>query len=496
MSTEKTNIIKGHSVIAISQEEDSYKAVCITQKGGITELAWSKSCAVDEMDWSAFIADCLQRSDNQSKKLVVRGRSIVVGFNSTGVVFYRLQVPAVKEEEIERIVKLQTETKLPLPAKQIDLAYRTGVIQNGQATVTVAAAKKENLQRFVENVSLVKPEKIILDCEGLVKTWWNLFSDGRSSRSAVVVNIGRRSTRLCLVEGGKLSNAAIVDMGTEDLIAKIGSSIDMSVTERFVQDVRGVLELFGFESAGEVAVYVFAKSAGDKSDIKGVSEFEIIEHIVSALGLAGLDAKVSDFRFPASNYHLSTDDNGSLYEYRVPIGVGLMALDSDKGLDLFSTLYRPAGMERKKHWLYSLKAASIVTGIMLVLIISTFYFLDVAQLNHLNELKARIDYGKLVGKQNLMKVAAERRADLLELLSEFSSIEANGVMLSRIDFKMGVPVKIKGTAPNAERLYKFQEDLLAKKDFREVRIQSAPLDEKTRKLNFTIAFLYKNFSEK
>ncbi len=496
MSSKKTDAIKGHTVIAIAQEDDVFKSVSLSKKSGGLNLVWAKSCDAAQMDWAAFIAECLPESGAEDRKAASRNRTVVVGFNSIGVVFYRLEIPAVREDEIERIIRLQTESRLPLPAEQIELAYRKAVVRDGQAKVTVAAARKENLHKFIKEVELIEPEKILLDCEGLVKTWWSLFSDGKSTEPAVVVSIARRSARVCLVEAGRLSNAAVIDIGTEDLTEQIGSPVDSSAADRFVQDIRSVFELFGFEDEGKVPVYVFAKSVGDRADKEALREFEIIENIVSALASAGFNAQLCDFRFPVSNYLLSTDDNDCLYQYRVPIGLGLMSLDSDKELGLFDSLYRPRSAERKKHWLYSLKAACSVTIMMLIFSFIVFYLFDTAQLSHLNELKTRVDYGSLKIKHNLMEIVAAGRPDVLELLSRLSSIEAKGIMLSDIDFKIGRAVKIKGTAGNAEQLYTFQENLLADEDFQDVKIQSPQQDEKTKKLSFTISFNYKNFSRR
>jgi len=496
MSNKKTDIVKGHSVIAITREDGVFKAVGLSKKSGSLHLVWTKSCDADRMDWPAFIAECLPESGDEDRRASGRHKSVVVGFNSIGVVFYRLEIPAVREDEVERIVRLQTESKLPLPVEQIEMAYRTSFVRNGQAKVTVAVGRKENLQKFVEEVRFVEPEKILLDCEGLVKTWWSLFSDGKITEPAVVISIARRSARVCLVEAGKLSNAAIIDMGTEDLAEQIGLPMDPSAPDRFVQDIRSVFELFGFADESKVPVYVFAKSVSDKSDKKNIGEFEIIKNIVSALASAGFDASLCDFRFPVTNYLLSTDDNDCLYEYRVPIGLGLMSLDSDEELALFDSLYKPRGAERKIHWLYSLKAACSVTIMMLILSFIVFYLFDTAQLAHLNELKTRVDYGSLRAKHNLMEIVADQRPDVLELLSRLSSVEANGIMLSDIDFKIGQAVKVKGTAGNAEQLYTFQENLLADESFQDVKIQSPQQDEKSKKLSFTITFNYKNFSQR
>lgn len=498
MRTKKPDITKGNAVIAIAQEGNKYKAVCLSKKGSTLKLVWGKSRDIELSDWSSFIAECGLVAAERGNKSSGRkhNNKLVVGFDSIGVVFYRLKIPAVKEDEIDRIVRLQTEAKLPLPVEQIEMAYRTDQIKNGQTSVTVAAAKRGHLERFVEDIGQMEPAGIMLDCEGLVKTWFSLFSEKDRSGSAVIVNIGNRSTKVCLVEAGKLSNAAIIDMGAEDVSEQVNSSMDVPVAERFARDIQSVLGLFGFKGAGDVPVYFLVKGVGNSGVEEGISEFEVIKSVISILGSSGTEAKVCDFRYPVSSYLLSVEDNDFLYEYRLPIGLGLMALEEDKELDLFANVYSPPGMAEKKHWLYSLKAASVVTGVMLLITIAAFYFLDTAHLRHLNELKSQIDFGRIVGKKSFMEAVAEHRPDLLELLSELSSVEAKGIMLSGINFKLGQPVKIEGTAQNNEQFYKFQEDLSVQKYFKEVNIGNAQVDEKSKKVNFSLTFKYKNFSEK
>jgi len=99
-----------------------------------------------------------------------------------------------------------------------------------------------------------------------------------------------------------------------------------------------------------------------------------------------------------------------------------------------------------------------------------------------------------VRRQGLIKTVARQRqkTDLLELLNRINSVEGNGIMLDSLEFKQGKPVTVSGQAPGAEQLYKFQESLLSKKGIRNVRIQSAPQDTKSKKLRFTMSFDYKS----
>jgi hypothetical protein len=496
MSDENKDITRGHTVIAIARDEGKYKAVCLSKKKGAVQVLWSKSADSSIEDWTSFAAKCgIDVKQRQAKNTT--GRTMVVaGFSSVGVVFYRLKVPSVKSDEMEHIIRLQTESRLPLSGEQIEISYRTGDSLNGQTPVTVAAAKRENLQRFIQNVQPVKPEKIILDCEAIVKTWSKLFDS--QQQQVVVIDIGQRASQVCLVESGRMTNASVVDIGTMDFPEKIDAEQAALTADRFVQDIRGTLELFGFTGAGQVPVYVLSYGDGQENNGTDIgNRVSLIKEIVNRLRLSAINAQVSDFRFPVSKYQLVSDDWASVYEHRVPVGLGLIALDADNELDIFGRLYKPADEGKKKHWLFSLKTASIVTVMMAVLAVLMFYFLDVASLRYYDSLdaKSQTNYNAVIEKQELMETVAEYRPDILGLLSQISSVEANGIMLSSFDFKRGQTIKIKGTATGSDRIYKFQEDIGALKDIKNVVISASTQDEKTKRIEFTISFHYKNFTK-
>ncbi|MHC4243902.1 MAG: hypothetical protein ACYSU4_15975, partial [Planctomycetota bacterium] len=112
MST-KTNIKTLHSVIAIAQEEGKLRAIKLQRQSGATNILWTKSSEDDTADWRAFAAKCGLSSELMGQRSPNSSKAVVVGFNSAGVAFYRITVPAVGEEETASIVKLQAETRMP-----------------------------------------------------------------------------------------------------------------------------------------------------------------------------------------------------------------------------------------------------------------------------------------------------------------------------------------------------------------------------------------------
>ncbi|MCK5175256.1 MAG: hypothetical protein KAR47_17815, partial [Planctomycetes bacterium] len=232
----------GSAVIAITQEQDQLKAVMLRRKHGAFELIRTASVDSAETNLQSFAAEFTGQTEDET---------IVVGYGSAGMVFYRINVPNAKKEELAALVRLQTEASGPLPIEQMEFAWRSGSSDTGQVAITIAAARKEQLQNFAAQVAGIRPEKIMLNCEGIVKAWKTIFSG--DNRQGLVLDIGVHSTQVCMVEDGRLGNAASLDMGTKDF-----SAGQAETAERFAQDMRSILKLFGVDEPAGLPIFVLS----------------------------------------------------------------------------------------------------------------------------------------------------------------------------------------------------------------------------------------------
>ncbi len=487
MSNDKINVGTWRSVVAIVKEDNRLKSVELRKQNGSFEVLWTKISEGTDADWKLFGAECGLSVKPTAQADAESNRMVVVGFNSAGTIFHRTTVPAVGDKEIASIIELQAETRLPLPAQQIELAWRADQVRDGQVGVTVAVARREQLRGFVENVRCLEPAKILLDCEGIVKAWRALFSGNEGK--AVILSMGARNTQVCLAEDGRLSNAVVLDMGIEDFSTD-GSEEQTETTERFAQDMRSVLELFGCTEQSELPVFVLSDDSATYVSM------------VSSLRLAGLNARVAlpnVNKLPAR----SGLDVEWMYEYRAPIGLALMALEASADeLNIFEHLYSPAAKKEKKHWLYSPKVACVIASVMLALLVIVSYAVDVTSPNAIEKrLKASVtntsmDMDLLVKRQQLIKTVARERPDLLGLLEKVSASGERGIMLNSLQFKKGQPVSITGQSQSADQLYKFQNNLRNSKDIKDVELQSTSRDAKGGQITFTMSLHYKNFTKK
>lgn len=482
MST-KTHIKTLHSVIAIAQEEDKLKAIELRQQNGTTNVLWTKSSENGTANWRAFADKCglsLELTEHRSPD---SSRAVVVGFNSAGVAFYRINVPAAGEEETASIVRLQAETRLPLPPEQMEMAWRADQMRNGQVGFIVAAARKKPLEDFVANVRNFEPTKILLDCEGITKAWRTFFCG--KEKLAVVVSMSGQNTQVCLVEDGRLCNAMILDIGMEDFAAE-SEAEQTQTSERFIQDMISVLELFGYANQSDVPVFLL--SDGNSAHM----------NILSSLNSAGLDAQIAtpDIKELRTSSEISIED---IYEYRVAIGLGLMAFETSKNeLNIFEHIYRPTSKKEKKHWIYQPKIACGITVTALVVFIIVYCIVTIASPGaiekHLKASASNADLNSLMQRQKLIKSVAQQRPDLLDLLIKINASGENGIKLESFHFKKGQPVTITGEAPGNEQLYKFEKNLQDKTNINKVTMNPSK-DAKTKKIKFTMTFHYKNFTK-
>jgi len=481
----------GQSVISITKDGNRLKAVELRRHDVSLEVLWTKSSEADG-DWSAFAVECGLATEAAKPTRTGRKNMVVAGFGSTGVAFYHIEAPAVGQEETEAIVKMQAENLLPLPAEQIEVAWRSRPSQDGKAGVTIAAARRDYLQRFVETVRGFDPRTILLNCEAIVKAWQVFF--GGNEQKAAVVSLGAQNTQVCLAEDGQLTGAVVLDMGTEDLWGTAGRlpgweddgllAEHTGAGDRFSQDMRSVLESFGCTDIAQVPVIVLSDGNSD------------IETAVSCLAAGGMNARAAlpeaaRVRGPAE---LKAEE---IYEYRVPLGLAAMAVDGPSdGLRLFEKLYDATRLQKKKPALYSHTVAGLIAGAMLVVLVVTAYAVDIATEKRLSALASQAGFKEIEQRHTLLRAVAQQRPDLLELLGEISSGESKGIILDSIHFKKGQLATVSGQAQSTEQLYEFQKYLLGRNGIKEVNQRSAARGDKDKKLKFTLTFHYKNLTKK
>ena len=472
------------SVIAIAREDDKLKGVELREKDGSYEILWTRSSEAANTDWRLFATECGYSPEANEQAVADDRKALILGYNSAGTIFHRTTVPEVGEKEITSIVELQAESRLPLPTEQIEMAWRTDTVQGGEIGITMAVARKEHLQSFAGSVRTIRPAKILLDCEGIVQAWKTLFSG--TEKKAVILSLGTWNSQVCLAENGRLSNAVVLDIGAKDFLPEAAQQ-QTETSERFTQDMRSVLELFGCSERGELPIFVL--SDGDALHVS----------IVSSLRTAQFDARVALPDIHRLKAEIDPDPE-ELYEYRASIGLAIMALEgTEKALDIFSGVYSPTKKKEKEYWLYSPKLAGILAVMMLLLLALVAYAVDVkspkAIKKRLQASVSEMDMDRLVERQQLIRTVAQERPNMLDLLTLVNESGERGITLSGLQFKKGQVVTVSGQAGSNDQLREFEKTLQDKKGIEEVNC-TPTMGSKGKKITFKMTFHYRNFTKK
>jgi hypothetical protein len=491
-----------HVVIAAAKDDARFKAVEVRKQDNVIEVLWTKSLPADGQTWTAFAATCgIPAPRDGHERATRRHTAAVVGLDSTGVAFYRVAAPAVEQQEIGPIVRMQAESLLPLPPDQIEVAWRTMPGTNGNVDITIAAARREYLKKFAGSVRDFGPGQILLSCEGTTKAWQSLFSD--RDRDAVLVSITAENTQVCLVQKGLVAQAAVLGTGLGEFQERGSDETDATnpqvaimsppaptgghrpqSLEWFAQDLKATLTGFGWNECSPWPVLVLSDGG------------EVLNRVVEALAAAGVPAKVSmpevrNLRLPSGG---TPQD---IYDYRTALGLSLLALERPPAaLNLFERIAAQEEQEKLTSAWRSVLVASVVAAVALVALLVTVYLTDIAGARRWADLVARPDFEAARQHQALLKAVARYRPEVLYLLTCINAGKNDGILLDGLHFKKGQTVMIVGQAGTTEQMWTFEKNLRAQKDISGVTIVNPTQDNKTKKVKFTITFNYKIFSKK
>jgi Tfp pilus assembly protein PilN len=247
--------------------------------------------------------------------------------------------------------------------------------------------------------------------------------------------------------------------------------------------VQAVLGSFGWDAASGWPVAVL--SDGGPS----------IGRVVASLQAAGLPAEAA---VPTAQELRAPPGFGpaEIYEYRVPLGLALTALDEPAGaLDLFAHVGTGEQQKAAAGRRSVVLAGALAAGMFLALLL-TWYSVDLALARRLKAQVADPDFEAARQHQVLLQTVARHRPDILQLLLDVNAGPGEGVVLDSIHFKKGQAVTVTGQADNEEQMWKYEENLRQQKGVGNVEMSSLPRDPKTRKIKFTATFQYRNFTKK
>lgn len=468
MKTTDSKHSKSSTVAFALQSSGVIKVVEIKKSHGVFKVLDARTIEADAQD------ELIRRF--AATRATSRKEDSIMGIDSEGVAFYRLEIPPVNDDQIDSLVAMQIEMLLPLPPDQMRVDFHADDIKNGTRLVTVAVARKQSLEKHSDFAKACQTSKVMLNCQGFVKAFNNLYDSPQES--FVIANIRSADTQLLLSEKGRLVHAVTLDVGSDELFES--DDFTSSANELFTHDLTSAVELF-------------AEKTGHKPPIVVISSDVFLTNaVVTACDDADLTASQAVY----NGDHLKAGNifhNDEPLEYLDAIGLAMFAIEGDTSrIDLFQGLSEPKAEKKERNPLTTLIVSLVI---FTALMMAALYVCTEINTRTLASYENK-DVDQLIKMQQARKYVAAQRPDLLDLLTEISKEAPKGMMINSFSFKKTQPVIISGNAANAEEVYKFQEFLAEKKDLSNVNITVSPPAPKTKRIPYKITFHYKHWTKK
>lgn len=383
--------------------------------------------------------------------------------------FYPFTVPLVEGAMLETLITTQAETIIPMPLAQVAFTWRITERENGVQKGFLSAIRKGYFQEL-SHLTGGGVESVLPDATGLVAAWSHFFDS--TPHLSILIQVRNCCCVLALCDQKKLVRATAIDFdavgGVHALLhdlAAVVDELDATKTAR--------LYLTG-EMNTAAALCGELTAAGRNAQLWTLSDSN-----VSALG--------------AQNH------TAQLHSQPEAFGMAIAALGED--CPEFDFVRRPRTavssvvMMDKQVLIRSLA----MVAAMIVLFFAVKYWAANSQLQQIRQALSAEHQAttgqKILARQQMRERIVRSRPDMLELLTALSKSAENDITLDTFNFKKGQPVRITARAQSFEQVYQFQKKLQEQPGVRDIKLISPTNDERKKQVQFTMTFMYKNFSK-
>lgn len=153
----------------------------------------------------------------------------VVASLPTSVVFTSvIELPKMKEDELQSAVEFEAKKYIPLPLSEVTLSWTAAPQDNPEKnTVLITAVPNNVLKGYLKIFELAKLEPQALEIEALSLIRCLV---GNDKGSVLMIDIGAKTTHLNITENENLVLTRNIPVGGETLTQKISESLKISVS--------------------------------------------------------------------------------------------------------------------------------------------------------------------------------------------------------------------------------------------------------------------------
>ena len=163
------------------------------------------------------------------------GAAVICALPGDRVMTRFIKVPFNDPKKIDSILGFELEGQIPLGVEDMLYSYEVlGETEEGETEVFAAAVKHEYMEKYLERLTGagLDPRVLTLDTVSYV----NLYDHVAESGTIAFVDMGHQTTKICIVEDGKLKLARSIGRGGMAVTQAIAKAYDLSFEE--AEDVK------------------------------------------------------------------------------------------------------------------------------------------------------------------------------------------------------------------------------------------------------------------
>lgn len=398
--------------------------------------------------------------------------ALAIGIDSSSVGFYRLQVPPLPPSQLVAVIRTQAEGCLPLPASAMRLAWRIDS-DSSEPRCILAAVKNDLFETIARSLPSETSVSVTPDLVGLLTSWQTFFQPAPGPQETILLKLSPSQADAVLTEEGRILGAVRIDIDPN-------ASLELLKTD--------LVQMLESLTPRVHATPIFLLDT-QTNPLPALLEELRQEHFQIQLCQASIEKTKRLAR-------LTPEIAAACPE---ALGLALLALDGHP-LDFDFTVEHAEPAPSLRQQLLSAPVRRTALALLLAAVVTLLglYWKDKTELKILQQQLSTAEKGQtaqqMLQMMEFRKHVAAARPDVLELLDLLRQAQPEGLLLDQFLFERGKPVELRAIASSYEQAYEFQKNLQKRSEFRQVQLIEPTLDEKTKKVNFRIRFLYRNFS--
>lgn len=367
-----------------------------------------------------------------------------------------LKLPSIDDEEIKKIIKIESLKHLPYTDEDVISGYRIiEKLSDGYSKVLLIIAQAGAIKNYIDilNGAGVKEiDFVSLSSEALF-LWHKITGEGEDKDNLMLVNLDLSHIDIDIFEEGKLVFTRGIAYGYDSAgkADNIAGQINVSMKTYQKESSKSVNRVVLTGGNSEIAKY--------KSIIAG--ELKVPVEIVSQIK-----------NVPVADNVKEIDDNISFAEL---LGVSLKPEDAGINLLPADVLERARIVGIKKNLIVTVLLMAIFAAMALGFLIKKVYDKDrcLALLDgEIKKTKPKVTAVKKMLKDvNTIRKVMARKPLAVDVVTEIYSLNPSGVYLSMLDYETDKSLTLRGIAPSLNDVLKYSAILENSAYFEGVKVK-------------------------